>query len=103
MSTTMSLHIIDTLQFARRMQKAGLDQKVAEELAEAIKETQTQSVEGLATKYDLKMLEQATKQDIKMLEQTTKQNLEILKKDIIIKLGSLIAVSVAILAALIKL
>ena len=99
MSTTMSLHIIDTLQFARRMQKAGLDQKVAEELAEAIKETQTQSVEGLATKQDLKDLELATKHDLKMIERDIKN----LEQKIILKLGSLIAVSVAILAALIKL
>ena len=66
-ATTMSFTTIDTLQFAKRMQKSSLDQKIAEELADAIKETQTQSLEGLATKQDIKMLEQATKQDIKML------------------------------------
>ncbi len=57
-ATTMSFLIIDTLQFSKRMQKAGLTQAVADELAEAIKETQTQSLDGLATKQDLKVLEQ---------------------------------------------
>ena len=82
MSTT-----IDTLQFSKRMQKAGLQKEVAEELAEAIKETQSQSIEGLATKHDLI--------DIR-------KDLELLKKDIIIKLGSLMAIGVGILAVLIK-
>ena len=81
MSTATTFFSIDTLQFAKRMQKAGLDQKVSEELAEAIKETQNQSIEGLATKQDL----------------------EIMKKDIIIKLGSLLAIGIGIIAALIKL
>lgn len=39
------------------MQKAGLQKEVAEELAEAIKESQTQSLDDLATKQDLKNLE----------------------------------------------
>jgi hypothetical protein len=69
------------------MQKAGLQKEVAEELAEAIKETQSQSIEGLATKHDFI--------DIR-------KDLELLKKDIIIKLGSLMAIGVGILAVLIK-
>ena len=88
MSTVTGFFTIDTLQFAKRMQKAGLDQKVSEELAEAIKETQNQSIEGLATKQDIKEI---------------KQEMELMKKDIIIKLGSLLAIGIGIIAALIKL
>lgn len=62
------------------MHKAGLSQNVAEELAEAIKEIQNDSLDNLATKQDLQILEQK----------------------IVIKLGSLMAVGIAILAALIK-
>lgn len=71
---------VDTLQFSERLQKAGLERKIANELAEAINEVQGQSIENLATKQDL----------------------EILKKDLIIKLGSLIAAGVGIIAILIK-
>ncbi len=81
MSAATTFSTIDTLQFARRMQKSGLDQKVSEELAEAIKETQTQSLERFATKEDLIMLEQR----------------------MIIKIGSLLAIGIGIIAALIKL
>lgn len=151
MSTAM-LHfsIIDTLQLSKRMQKAGLDQKVADELAEVIKESNSHSTESLATKEDLKAIEQTSKQDFKLFEQMQKQDLksldqsiksldkdlrnemeslrnemeslsqslnqsiksldkdlrqemELLKKDIVIKLGSLIALAVGIIAALIKL
>ena len=74
----MSFFTIETLQFSKRMQKAGLDQKVSEELAEAIKETQTQSIDGLATKQDIR---------------DVRQEVELLKKDIIIKLGGMIIFS----------
>ncbi len=80
-TTTMTFFTIDTLQFSKRMQKAGLQKEVAEELAEAIKETHNQSVENLASKQDLQMLEQR----------------------IVIKLGSLIAIGVGVIATLIKL
>ena len=109
MSAATSFFTIDTLQFAKRMQKAGLDQKIAEELAEAIKDTQSQAVDGLATKQDVRNIEQASGQDVKLLSQNIKnlekelrQAMELMKKDIIIKLGSLLALGIGIIAALIK-
>lgn len=56
-TATMNLFTIDTLQFSNRMQKAGLQKQTADELAEAIKETQSQSLENVATKQDLQILE----------------------------------------------
>ncbi len=49
-TATMPFFTIDTLQFSKRMQKVGLQKEVAEELAEAIKDSQAQSAEGFATK-----------------------------------------------------
>ncbi len=66
--TTMPFYIIDTLQFSKRLQKAGLQQEVSDELAEAIKESQTQSLDGLATKQDLHNLEQNLDVRINKLE-----------------------------------
>ena len=63
-SSTMPFYIIDTLQFSKRMQKAGLQEEIADELAEAIKETQTQSLDDLVIKRDLKDLE--SKLDIRV-------------------------------------
>ncbi len=83
MTTTSMPHYIfsiDTLQFSKRLQKAGLQEAVANELAETLKDAQSQSLEGLATKQDLAILE----------------------KDIIIKLGSLMAFGIGIIAILIK-
>ena len=64
----MPFYIIDTLQFSKRLQKAGLQQEVSDELAEAIKESQTQSLDGLATKQDLHNLEQNLDVRINKLE-----------------------------------
>ncbi len=64
-TATMTFFTVDTLQFSKRLQKAGLEKKISEELAEAIKDTQTQSIEGLATKHDVALL----KKDIQALDQ----------------------------------
>jgi hypothetical protein len=87
MNTTnamISTYNIDTLQFSKRMQKVGMKPEMAEELAEALRETHTNYLENLATKSELK------------------NEIELAKKDIIIKLGGMITIGVAILAALIK-
>ena len=88
MSTTamsMPFFTIDTLQFSKRMQKAGLQKEIAEELAEAIQETHSQSVDGLATKDDINLL----KKDIQLVE----QKIESSAQKLIIKLGSFIVFS----------
>lgn len=89
---------IDTLQFSERLQKAGLEKNIANELAEAINEVQGQSVENLATKQDLL----AVKNELKSEISSIRSEMEILKKDIIIKLGSIMAAGVGIIAILIK-
>jgi hypothetical protein len=63
----MTVMIIDTLQFSKRMQNVGLNQKIAEELAEAIKDSTSISTDNLATKQDL---------------QVVKNDVEIINKDI---------------------
>lgn len=72
---------IDTLQFSKRMQKAGLQKEVADELAEAIKEVQSESINDLATKQDLKSLE----------------------NDILLKVGKMIYVSTGVIVTIIGL
>ncbi len=79
---------IDTLQFSNRMQKAGLGKEVSDELAEALKEASSQSMEVIATKQDIEIL----RKDMQNLEQR-----------IINKLGSMIVIAVGILIAVIKL
>ena len=90
----MNIFTIDTLQFSKRMQKAGLQKEVADELAEALKENQTQSIEGLANKVDIALL----KQDINSL----RQEMALSQKDTVIKLGSLMAFGITVIGVLIK-
>ncbi len=70
------MFIIDTLEFSRDLEKAGMQKKVAETLAEKIKEAQIKSATELATKSDVEML----RQEIKISMLTT-----------IISLGGIIA------------
>jgi hypothetical protein len=75
-----------------------LQEQIADELAEALKENQAQSIEGLATKADISSL----KADINSLEKELRKDMELLRKDIIIKLGSLMAFGVTIIGILVK-
>jgi len=72
-TTTMPLFAIDTLQFSKRLHKAGLDQKVAEELAEAMKDAHVQSLEGLATKNDIFLV----RKDIDLV----RKDIDLVRKD----------------------
>jgi len=69
-TTTTPFFTVDTLQFSNRLQNAGLDRKIADEFAEAIKETQALSTESLATKHDLVLLKSEIKTEIQKLEYT---------------------------------
>ena len=68
----MPLFTIDTLQFSKRMQRAGLQQSIADELAESLKENCSASIDGLATKEDIHLLKtdiSSLRSDMKLLEQ----------------------------------
>lgn len=98
----MNLTSIDTLAFSKRMQRAGLAQQTADELAEALKETHSQSIENFATKTDL---------DSKINQSESKLELKIesVKNELIIRLGraiylatGLIISSVGLAVAILK-
>ena len=96
----MSTAVFDTLAYAKKLKEAGVPEKQAEIHAEAIVEIVE---DKLATKRDLKDLEVAVQRDIKELEVTVQRDIKELELRLIIKLGSLIAASIAIVAALVKL
>jgi hypothetical protein len=78
----------DTLRLARRLEAAGFAPQQAGDMAEAIAE----AVSQLATKADLAALRVELKADI-----------EILKRDMTIRLGSMMIVAVGVILAGFKL
>ena len=78
----------DTLRLARRLEAAGFDPQQAGDMAEAIAE----AISTLATKADLAALE--ARIDAK---------LEILKRDMTIRLGSMMVIAVGVILAGFKL
>lgn len=73
----------DTLQYAKKLKEAGISEKAAEIQAEALREVVENN---LATKYDIWGL---------------KKDIEMLKKDLIIKVGGMFAISISILGILV--
>ena len=84
--TTLSF---DTLKYAKKLREAGFTEQQAEVQAE----TQAETIKAVREVIDEKL---ATKQDLK-------QSLKELQYQLIIKLGGLVVIGVAVLAALIKL
>jgi hypothetical protein len=84
---TVTMFTIDTLTFSKDLEKAGMQRKVAEVLAEKIKESQIESSTELATKSDILVV----KQDLKNAAQELRQEIKISMLTTIISLGTIIA------------
>ena len=79
----------DTLSYARRLREVGVPQEQAEVHAEALAAAVT---ETLATKHDLQELSATMKQDLRELELRLSM-----------RLGGMLGVGVAVVAALVRL
>ncbi|MEN9916573.1 MAG: hypothetical protein RLY40_505 [Pseudomonadota bacterium] len=93
----------DTLQYVKKLKEAGVAENVAEIQAEAFKEVMENN---LATKQDVKDLRQdmlIMKKDLTHDIETVSRNVELVKKDLTIRMGSMLAIAVSILSVLITL
>jgi hypothetical protein len=86
----MATITFDTHKFVRKLREAGFEEKQAEAVADAFRDTQAET-------------ETATRHDLKELELTLKADMQAMEYRMTIKLGGMMAASVAIVAALVKL
>jgi len=86
----MTAITFDTHKFVRKLKDAGFEEKQAEAVADAFRDAQAET-------------ETATRHDLKELELTLKAEMQAMEYRMTIKLGGMMAVSVAIVAALVKL
>ena len=89
----MTTIVFDTHAFVKELAEAGMPEKQAEVLARS---QATLINETLATKQDLKELEDRLRRDMKELELR-------LKHDLTIRLGSMMVVAIGVVAAQVKL
>ncbi|MEO5334572.1 MAG: CCDC90 family protein [Magnetococcus sp. YQC-5] len=78
----------DTLKFVRRLRDAGVDEKQAEALSEAIRDVQDAQLKELSTKGDI----QDVKRDIKELELRIAAEIAPLKWGMAITVGGIIMI-----------
>ncbi len=88
----MATITFDTLKFSKRLKDAGVPDKQAEAEAEALSEVLEVNMTELVTKEDLTREADLLRRDMREMEQR-----------IVIKLGALMAASIGIVAALVKL
>jgi len=88
----MATITFDTLKFSKRLKEAGVPEKQAEAEAEALSEVLQINLQELATLADLRHLEERMESRLIQMEQR-----------IVIKLGVLMAASIGIVAALVRL
>jgi len=91
----MAAITFDTLKYANRLKAAGAEPKVAEAEAEALAEV-----------FELHLNEIATREDLKHMEERLNERLEArllqLEQRMIIKLGGLMVVAIGAVATLVK-
>jgi hypothetical protein len=80
----MTTSSLDTLDIARRLKSVGFNDAQAEEVTEIIRDVRTADLANLATRADIERLE---------------AKLEIFRRDMTIRLGSMIVVATGILLA----
>lgn len=85
----------DTLKYSNRLKAAGADPKIAEAEAEALAEV-----------FELNLKEIATRDDLKLLEERLNERLDTrliqLEQRMTIKLGTLMVIAVSAVATLVK-
>ncbi len=89
-----------TTAYSKRLKEAGVPDAQAEVHAESVAELID---ERIATKQDLKELEITLKRDVKELEAILKRDVKEMELRLTIRLGAMMAASIAIIAALVKL
>jgi len=95
----MTAVTFDTLKFARRLQAAGMDQRLAEEQAEALAEALEVNRQALATKADMADL----RKDMQRMEADLRKDVQRMEQRLTIKLGAMLVVAVGAVATLVKL
>jgi len=94
----------DTHQFIKTLQDSGFEQKQAEAVATAFREAQDQS--DPITRQDISKLEMEIKEvkmEIKGMEKEIKSDMQALEYRMTLKLGAMMAASITLVAAIIKL
>jgi hypothetical protein len=91
----MAAITFDTLKYANRLKAAGAESRIAEAEAEALAEV-----------FELNLNEVATREDLKHMEERLNERLEArliqLEQRMIIKLGGLMVVAIGAVATLVK-
>jgi len=91
----MAAITFDTLKYANRLKAAGAEPKIAEAEAEALAEV-----------FELNLNEVATRDDLKHMEERLNERLEArllqLEQRMVIKLGGLMVVAIGAVATLVK-
>ena len=92
----------DTLKYANRLKAAGAESRIAEAEAEALAEVFELNLKEVATREDLKQMEErlSEKMDARFL-QLDARFLQ-LEQRMIIKLGGLMVVAIGVVATLVK-
>ncbi|MDP3876379.1 MAG: DUF1640 domain-containing protein [Methylobacter sp.] len=93
----MAAITFDTLKYANKLKAAGAESQIAEAEAEA---------EALAEVFELNLKEVATREDLKHMEDRLNERLDArllqLEQRMIIKLGGLMVVAIGAVATLVK-
>ncbi|WP_136661440.1 hypothetical protein [Nitratireductor sp. XY-223] len=92
--------MIDTLKLAEDLKKGGFNEKQTESLVNLGRDLSDRVIEKLATKDDLKALNESVDDKLKALDKSVDDKLALLEQRMVIKLGGLMIGGLGILVLL---
>lgn len=94
----MAALTFDTLKFARRLQAAGMDARLAEGQAEALAVVLDVNLQELVTKADVQEL----RKELRAMDADLRKGMQLLEQRLVSKLGAMLVAAVGIVATLVK-
>jgi len=93
----------DSLSYANRLKAAGMDGDLAEVQASAMTEVIQDHFHTLSTKQELQQLGQDLRKEIQLLRLEVQKDMQLLEQRMVIKLGSLMVLTIGVVASVVKL
>jgi len=97
----MAVITFDTLKFVQTLEEAGVDRQQASAFAAAVRDSH--EVADLATKADLREMEVRMDAKMEVLRSELRGDMKALELRMTIKLGSLLAIGIGLILAVLKL
>ena len=99
----MNATTFDTLTATKRLKEAGFGDVQAEAVINLLRETREADLSNLVTKDDLRIAKEELRHEIRREAEDLRHQTELLRRDLTIRMGSMLVIAVGTITTLVKL